>query len=415
MTPRSPRARPSRGADLAHALAFAQFRRLWTSSLLSWGAQWIQQAALGWVVYEVTGSGALVGAVLGVRAIPMFLLAPLSGVAADRFARRRLLQASQALAATVSFAVGAALALGLVQTWMLFAFTVVMGASNVIDRPARFSTAFDLVPRDVAARAVALNTIGFSLARIAGPAIAGYLIAGVGAAGCFLVQGVLYAASGFMVLAVAFPPARASTGRSALADMQEVLRFAAADRGMRLLIALGALPFFLLIPVWNTLFPIYAKDEFAAGPEGFGLLLTAVGLGGTIGGFIANALARTERQALIQATWVVVMALAILGVAASPTLISAAACAFVGGTAEMAHAASNMATVQMAAPETMRGRVASLTMLYPAMISTGSFIAGPLADVLGARGASVALAATAIGAVAALYFVAPQIREMRIK
>jgi len=366
-------------------------------------------------VYEVTGSAALVGTVLGVRAIPMFLLAPVSGVAADRFPRRRLLQASQALAALVSFAVGAALALRMVEVWMLFAFTILMGASNVIDRPARFSTAFDLVPREVAVKAVALNTIGFSLARIVGPAIAGYLIAGVGAAGCFFVQGALYAASALMVLAVAFPAPRAKTGRSALADMQEVLRYAVADRGTRVLIVLGALPYLLLIPVWNTLFPIYAKDEFLAGPQGLGLLLTAVGLGGTLGGFIANALARIERQALLQAGWVVVMASAIIGVAASPTLIIAAACSFVGGAAEMAHTASNMATVQMSAPETMRGRVASLTMLYPAMISTGSFIAGPLADLVGARGASIALAVTAIGAIAVLYFATPQIREMRHK
>jgi MFS family permease len=408
--------RSSRRATLtASALGYPQFRRLWTSSLLSWGSQWIQQAALGWVVYEVTGSGALVGTVLGVRAIPMFLLAPLSGVAADRYPRRRLLQASQTLAAVVSLAVGAALALGLVGTWMLVAFTLVMGASNVIDRPARFSAAFDLVPREAAVKAIALNTIGFSLARIVGPAIAGYLIAMFGAAGCFFIQGALYAASALVVLAVVFPPARPRSDRSALADMQEMLRYAAGDRATRVLIVLGALPYLLLIPVWNTLFPIYAKDEFAAGPQGLGLLLTAVGAGGTLGGIIANALARVERQARMQAAWIVLMASAIVGIAASPTLAAAAVCGFIAGIAEMAHTASNMATVQMAAPEAMRGRVASLTMLYPAMISTGSFIAGPLADLLGARGASLALASTAIAAVAGLYFATPLVREMRLK
>lgn len=367
------------------------------------------------MVYEVTGSGALVGTVLGVRAIPMFLLAPLSGVAADRFPRRRLLQASQVLAAVVSFSVGIALALGMVGTWMLVVFTILMGATNVIDRPARLSTAFDLVAREDAMKAVALNTIGFSLMRIVGPAIAGYLIAGVGAAGCFLIQGVLYAASALVVLTVVFPGARPRTGRSAMADMQEMLRYAATHRAMRVLIVLGVLPYLLLIPVWNTLFPIYAKDEFAAGAPGLGLLLTAVGAGGTLGGLIANALARVERQALMQAGWIVLMASAIVGIAASPTLAVAAAFGFVAGVAEMAHTASNMATVQMAAPETMRGRVASLTMLYPAMISTGSFISGPLADLLGARGASLALATAAIVAVAALYFITPQVREMRLK
>jgi MFS family permease len=367
------------------------------------------------VVYEMSGSGALLGAVLGVRAIPLVLLAPISGVAADRFHRRRLLQVSQGLAALVSFAVGAALALGVVSTWMLFAFTLLMGASSVIDRPARFTTAFELVPRDIAMKAVALNTIGFSLMRVIGPAAAGYLIAWFGAAGSFFVQAALYAASGLLVFAVTFPPPRARPERSALADMLEGLRFAASDRTTRLLMALGVLPYLLLIPVWSTLFPIYAKDEFAAGPQGLGMLLTAAGLGGTLGGFIANALARVERQALLQAVCVVVMASAIMCVAASPTLAVAALFAFIGGAAEMAHTASNMATLQMSAPETMRGRVASLTMLYPAMISIGAFLAGLLSDLLGVRGASVALALTSITAVAVLYVAAPYIREMRHK
>jgi MFS family permease len=370
---------------------------------------------MGWVVYEVTGSGMLLGAVLGARAIPMVLLAPLSGVAADRYPRRFLMQASQALAALVSVGLGMALAMGAVSIGMLFAFTVLMGASNVIDRPARFTTAFELVPRAIAVKAVALNSIGFSAMRVIGPAIAGYLIAWLGAAGSFFVQGALYAASGVVVLAVSFPPPRVKPERSALAEMLEGLRFAASDRTTRLLIALGALPYLLLIPVWGTLFPIYAKDEFVAGPQGLGLLLMAVGAGGIAGSFIANALAHAERQALMQAGWIVLMGAAILGVAASSTLAMAAVFGFIGGTAEMAHTASNMATLQLSAPEAMRGRIASLTMLYPAMSSTGALVAGPLADLLGARGASVALAAGSIIAALALVLASPHIRELRIK
>jgi MFS family permease len=365
------------------------------------------------VVYEVTGSGALLGAVLGVRVIPLLLLAPLSGVAADRFNRRRLMQVSQALAAAVSFAVGAALALGMVNVWMLFLFTLLMGASNVVDRPARLTTAFDLVPRDAAVKAVTLNTIGFSVARVIGPAVAGYLIAWVGAAGCFFIQGTLYAASGFVVIAIVFPPRKKPEGRSALADMMEGLRFAAGDRGMRILIALGTLPYLLLVPIWGTLFPIYAKDVFVAGPTGLGILLTAVGVGGIVGSFLANALARLPRQALMQAGWILVMACAILGVAASPNVASAAAFGFVGGAAEMAHTASNMASMQMAAPQEMRGRVASLTMLYPAMISAGAFLAGPLSDAFGVRGASALLAGVSIAATAALFIFSTHLREMR--
>jgi MFS family permease len=366
------------------------------------------------VVYEITGSGALLGAVMGVRAIPMLLLTPVSGMAADRYDRRRLMQASQALAAAVSLAFGAALALGIVGIWMLFAFTMLMGAANVMDRPARFSTAFELVPRELAVSAVALNTIGFSLARVVGPAVAGYIIAALGGAGSFFLQGVLYAASGFMVLAVAFP-ARAArkTERSALGDMLEGLRYAVTDPRTRVLMVVGALPFFLLIPVFGTLYPIYAKDEFAAGPAGLGLLLTAVGVGGTLGGFIANALGRVERQGALQAAWVVVMGAAIIGVAMSPTLALAIAFSVIGGAAEMAHASSNMAMLQISAPEAMRGRIASLLMLNPAFISMGAFIAGPLSDLAGVRNASMILGSVAIATVAALYLLSPVLRELR--
>ena len=401
---------------MASALAYRDFRLLWASSLCSWSGQWIQQAALGWVVYEITGSGALLGAVLGARAIPMLLLTPLSGVAADRWDRRRLMQASQALASAVSLAFGAALALGAVSTWMLFAFTMLMGASNVLDRPARMSTAFELVPREVAMKAVALNTIGFSMMRIFGPALAGYLIAAFGAAGSFFVQGVLYGASALVVMAVVFPLRESKQSRTtAVSEMLEGLRFAARDPRTRLLVVLGALPFFLLVPVWGTLFPIYAKDVFAAGPQGLGLLLTAVGAGGTLGGFAAGALGRVERQGLVQAAWVLVMCAAVAGVAASPSLAVAMVFAGLGGAAEMAHMASNMGMLQMSAPEAMRGRISSLLMLNPALISIGALLAGPLADLLGARGASLALAAGAAAAIVLLYFLSPQLREMKLK
>jgi MFS family permease len=369
------------------------------------------------VVYEITGSGALLGAVMGVRAIPMVLLTPVSGMAADRYDRRLLMQASQGVAAAVSLAFGAALALDIVSLWMLFAFTMLMGASNVMDRPARFTTAFELVPRELAVKAVALNTIGFSLARVLGPAVAGYLIAALGGAGTFFLQGVLYAAAGAMVLLVAFPPRSAPHPNrpSAFGDMLEGLRFAIGDPRTRVLLMVGALPFFLMIPVFGTLYPIYAKDEFAAGPTGLGLLLTAVGVGGTLGGFIANALGRLERQGLIQAVWVVVMAASIIGVALSPSLVIAVVFSVIGGAAEMAHASSNMAMLQIGAPEAMRGRISALLMLNPAFISMGAFIAGPLSDALGVRNASIVLAGAAIAAIAVLYASSSSLRELRHK
>jgi len=322
--------------------------------------------------------------------------------------------ASLGLAAAVTLSFGAALALGMVSTWMLFAFTMLMGASNVMDRPARFTTAFELVPREIAVKAVSLNTIGFSMARVLGPMLAGYLIAAFGGAGTFFLQGVLYAASGLMVFLVAFPPRLSPQSRkSPWHDMKEGLRFVVSNPRTRVLLAVGFLPFFLLIPVFGTLYPIYAKDVFGVGPTGLGLLLTAVGIGGTLGGFIANALGRAERQGLIQSLWIVVMAAAIIGVALTPSFALAIVLSVIGGAAEMAHASSNMAMLQMSAPDAMRGRISSLMMLNPALISLGALVAGPLSDAAGVRNASMILAGAAIVTIAALYLLSAELRELR--
>ena len=387
---------------------------LWTGSLFSYAGQWIQQASIGWVVYEITGSGALLGAVLGVRAIPMLLLAPFAGVAADRYDRRALMQAGQIMAAAVAAAFGAALALEIVSTWMLFAFTLLMGTTYVLDRPARFTTAFELVPRELGVKAMALNTVGFSLTRVLGPALAGYLIAWVGAAGNFFIQGLLYAASAAMVLRVSIPRRTVARSRSAWSEMLEGLRYVAHDPAMRALVALGALPFFLMVPIWGTLYPIYAKDIFEAGPQGLGILLTAVGAGGTLGGMIANALGRAECQGWIQGASVLAMCAALAGVAASDSFAAAVAFSVVAGAGEMVLAASNMAMLQMSAPEDMRGRVSSLMQVYPALISLGAVVAGPLAELAGVRAATFGVAGVAAASTVLLFAVSPQLRGLKL-
>jgi MFS family permease len=109
------------------------------------------------------------------------------------------------------------------------------------------------------------------------------------------------------------------------------------------------------------------------------------------------------------------MAASIIGVALSPSFALALALSVVGGAAEMAHASSNMAMLQMSAPEAMRGRISSLLMLNPALISLGALVAGPLSDAAGVRQASVILASVAMLAIGMLYFASPVLRGLRHK
>lgn len=366
------------------ALRHRDFRWLWSGTFCSTASQWIQQATIGWVVYDITGSGTLLGAVLGIRALPMLLLSPLSGVVADRADRRRVLAATQAVLAVASLVLAAALAFDRVQVWHLFAFTVVAGAAMAFDRTLRGSLVLDAVPRSDVANAVALNSVAFSVTRALGPAVAGFLIAWVGPAWNFVIQAVMYSGVAASVLMMQ-PRQRGKHGRrgSAWAGMKEGLRYAAADPVLRIMVVLGLVPPLLLIPSFSALMPVFAVDVFVTGPEGLGLLLSAVGVGGIVGGVLAARMSRFERVGLLQSLALVVFAIALIGFAASPGMPMALVCLAVAGAAEMVHVASHHTTLQMSAPEEMRGRIASLLPVFPAFIAVGSLVAGAGADLVG--------------------------------
>lgn len=404
------------GPGLARSpFSFPSYRWLWLGGIFTFAGQWIQMASMGWVVYELTGSGALVGAVSGVRALPMLILAPLSGVAADRFNRSDLLKWSQWMSAATSILFGVALAMHLINIWMMFLFAIVMGACAVLDRPARQSTAFELVPREIAMKAVALNTIGGNLARIIAPALAGYLIVWIGIEGNFYVQGSLYIISGLLVAKVVMPRREHKPGRgSAGSQLMEGLRHVAREPTTRLLFILGALPFFLVVPSMGTLFPIYAKDVFAAGPTGLGLMFSAVGIGGVTGGFIAGWLSRFDRTGWIQVGAVMAFCASIIGLGLSPSFFWALVSCALAGMTEMIYSVTNMTMVQLAAPEEMRGRVSSILQLYPALISLGAFLIGPLADLIGPRGTSIWMACVCAAVFLVIMMVSPRMRGMRM-
>ncbi len=403
-------------ASLFAALTHRNFRWLWGGTFCSTAGQWIQNATLGWVTYELTGSGTLLGAVLGVRAIPMLLLAPLAGMVADRYDRRRALSLSQILMSAASFALAAALALHAAQVWHLFAFTLCAGASATFDRTLRSALVFDVVPRADFSNAVALNTIAFSSSRAVGPAAAGVLIAWGGAAWNFAIQGLLYLGVVASVLMIAVPQ-RAHHGKprgSAWSDMRDGLRYAVTNPVARMMMLLGVLPPILLIPSFSALMPVFAVKIFMTGPEGLGLLLSAVGVGGIVGGVIAASVSRYDRIGLLQIASLLAFALAIIGFALSPGYGIALVFLVAAGAAEMVLATSNVTTLQMCAPQDMRGRIASLLMVFPALISVGSLTSGTGADLLGAQVVAVLLAAVAICAAVASWIRSSVLRNLRL-
>ena len=373
-------------ASTVAALRHRNFRWLWCGTFFSTAAQWIQQATLGWVVYDITGSAALLGAVLGVRAVPMLALAPLSGLVADRFDRRYALAWSQVAPCLVSFLLAGLLAFDAVQVWHLFLFSLVGSSGTVFERTLRNTMVFDIVPREEAANAVALNTIAFSVTRTLGPALAGILIAALGPAWNFAIQGATYAGVTASVLRIRL--ARAPTGvrpTAARRTMFAGLRFVASHPAARAMAILGVVPPLLLIPSFSALMPVFAADVFDVGPEGLGLMLSAVGAGGVVGGALAATFARYERVARMQMYALAAFAVALIAFALSATVAVAIVFLVIAGVAEMVLASSTTTSLQMCAPDAMRGQVTSVLPMLPAFISVGSLIAGIGAQAIGPR------------------------------
>ena len=367
------------------ALRHRDFRWLWAGTFCATGGQWVQQATLGWVAYELTGSGTLLGAVLGMRAIPMLLLAPVSGLVAERYDRRRALAASQVLVCVISLLLALAIALDALEVWHLFAFTLLAGVGAVFDRTLRSALVFNVVPRTEVANAVALNSIAFSVMRAIGPGAAGLLIAYIGPAWNFGLQALLYlgvAVIGLMIHATHEPQSTKPRG-TPWSELKDGARFVLAHPIARMMLVLGMVPPLLLIPSFSALMPVFAVKVFNSGPEGLGLLLSAVGVGGVAGGVLAAWLTQYDRVGYVQTAAILFFSVSLAGFAWSPNIHVAVFFLALAGLAEMVHATLHVTTLQMCATPEMRGRIASLLPLFPAFISIGSLTSGAGADVIG--------------------------------
>lgn len=391
------------------------FRWMFGGTFLSTALQWLQQTTLGWLVYDITGSGTLVGVVLGVRAIPILLLSPFSGVVADRYDRRYALTLTQVFIALPAFLIAAALALGAIATWQLFLFMLASGATATFDRTLRNAVLFDILPREEVASGLALMNIAFSVTRAFGPALAGLLIALAGASWNFAIQGLLAVGVMLSLTRLSHKPAAMRAQRSsAWMEMKAGLRYGVTDPVVRVMLLLNFLTGFLLIPTFAALLPIFAADIFQVGPQGLGLMLGAVGVGSILGSALATFLSRFDRAGMLQTLCVLAFALSIIGFAVSPGMSSALILLAIGGCAELLLLTSIATAMQLSAPEAMRGRVTALVSLFPAFISSGMFLAGWSADLVGAPATTILLALTAAAVSAFAWQRSSVLRDLRL-
>ena len=181
----------SRGGIFA-ALHHRDYRLLWTGTLFMSAGQWIQQVTLGWLVYDLTGSSVLLGALNGLRALPFLIVGPISGVAADRMDRRKLLLVIQGLLLVSAFIMGLLVLSGDHEVWHIFVFSTITASIWAVNQPLRQTLVSNVVPPKDLMNAVALASLGFNMTKVLGPALGGVLIAYFGPSGNFFVQSAAY-------------------------------------------------------------------------------------------------------------------------------------------------------------------------------------------------------------------------------
>jgi len=373
------------------ALRHRDFRLFWLGQLVSLIGSWMQAVGQAWLVLTLTGSAFKLGLISALQWGPMLFLAFLAGAVADRLPKRRLILATQIVFMIQAFVLAALVASGQVRFWHVAVLAGIYGVAATVDMPTRQSFIMEMVGKDDLLNAVALNSLIFNGARLAGPALAGFLVDRYGMALAFALNGISFAGVIAALLAMKTEgkptgPGTGSVGRQILAG----LSYARTTPRVRLILALLlAVSVFLINH--NVLVPLLARSVLGLGANGFGLLMSFLGAG-ALAGAAAIAIAGKQRPPLsLVAGSAIAMALAILMLGLIRSFTGAAAALTLAGLAQILFLTSCNTTLQLTVPNELRGRIMSLyTFVFAGVTPIGAFFAGALAEVAGVPAAFVA-------------------------
>ena len=385
------------------ALRHREFLLLWSGQAATAMAMWMDQVARGWLMYELTNSPVQLGLVHGVQALPILVLSPVAGSVADRYPRKQQVVVAQVLAGLMYVVLALLILTGHIQPWHVYATAFGMAIVQTFHQPARAAMVADAVPPYHLTNAIGLTSIMFNVARSTGPALAGFLIATLGTASCYVVQ------VGFYLLAIVWtlqlrPDRRTSTsgrGRAAPGasfgqSIVEGWRFSWRNEEVRagLLIMMCAS---LFIVPFTTLLPVFARDLLGVGATGQGGLLTAMGLGALCSAVLLASFGDRLPRGLLMLWGVTLYGLSIVAFAASSSFRLSLGLMTLVGLAHVSSHALVQTVIQTYSPSAFRGRTMAIFHMSSVVMTLGSVLAGTLAALVGAQ-----WAVAAMGAVGAL-------------
>jgi MFS family permease len=278
--------RSTRLPQTFRSLQHRNFQLYFIGQLISVAGTWMQVVAQAWLVYELSHSELMLGVVGFAAAIPSLLISPWGGVVVDRVNKRNLLVITQASSMVLAFILAALTFTGLVQVWEIVVLAAVTGVINAFDGPARQAFVVEMVGREDLPNAIAVNSMMFNGARVVGPALGGILLATVGTAWCFFINGVSFLAVIVCLLLMRLTPrVRELKIGSPWTDLKHGLQYVLVHREIFALLML-ALIFSVFGISYNTVLPAFIDQVLHAGATGYGAVNAFIGIGAVIGAFI---------------------------------------------------------------------------------------------------------------------------------
>ena len=366
------------------SLQHPNFRIFWFAQILSLTGNWMQQVGQSWLVYRLTGSPLMLGAVNVIALVPVLPISLLGGVIIDRVSRRWLLFLTQSALALCALGLALLTQSGGVQVWHVIVTIFLMGAIGSVDLPARQTFVVDLVGKDDLMNAIALTTAIFNLARVIGPALAGLLVAWQGEAICFFLNALSFVPLAVGLLFMRLPAARAPAKTLSLTGgFVQGLKYLLGQRVVLILMSIMAVSSFTVLP-YQILMPVFARDVLDVGPRGLGFLMAAVGIGATAGALFVANLGAGQRGRFL-AAGIILLPLSVIAFCLSRQFLLALISLVVVGAGTTWVQSMLNSLVQLNLRDDMRGRIMSLYLMFSVgMQGAGGLQASYVAELAGA-------------------------------
>ncbi|MCE5321147.1 MAG: MFS transporter [Bacteroidales bacterium] len=368
--------------DIFSSLRSRNYRLYFFGQGFSLIGTWMQNIALSWLVYRLTGSVFLLGLIGFTTQIPTFILTPFTGVLTDRYNRHKIMVLAQVFFMLQAFAMAFLVLFNLIDVWHIIVLSLVFGVISAFDAPARQSLVIDLIdkPEDLG-NAIALNSALFNGARLIGPAIAGLTIAAVGEGICFLLNALSFLAVIIALMQIKIPHKLAVTSSTPFGkSFREGLNYTFRTQSIRKLILLLAMMSLAAFP-FIVLLPAYAKEVLGGGSETLGFLMSALGGGALVGAlYMASRRSVKGLDKIISVNTVLLGASIVLTAFSHSIFLSLTSLAISGLTMILALSSINT-LLQTTTEESKRGRVMSFYAM--ALMGTqpiGNLIAGSIAS-----------------------------------